>query len=371
MGSEAGREGLDLRRSLLDASFRFDFFQAVRLLEHCRREAAGGRQDPQQQGHGVGRDVSPGDEVVRFRLHPSLSFPTGAISEIRDARPEAGDRRDSRPLEMLVSFLGMTGPNGVLPRHYTEIMLRQLREKDSSLRDFLDLFNHRLISLFYRAWEKYSLPITYERSRLDGPDGEPDPVTQGLYCLVGLGTGGLRGRLELDDEVFLHYSGHFSHFPRSALALECLLADHLEMPVVVLQCQGQWLALEPEDQARMPSKAQPLGQNNRLGVNLVVGERVWEVQSKFRLRIGPLRWSQFRSLMPNGPALRPLCQVTRLYVGPTFDFDVQPTLRPEEIPPCQLTSSAEGPYLGWNTWIPRQTIGLTPVSDAIFQIETE
>jgi len=120
----------------------------------------------------------------------------------------------------------------------------------------------------------------------------------------------------------------------------------------------------------MPSRAQPLGQNNRLGVNLVVGERVWEVQSKFRLRIGPLRWAQFRPLMPNGPALRPLCQMTRLYVGPTFDFDVQPTLRPEEVPPCQLTSSvSEGPYLGWNTWIPRQQAGQAPVSDAVFQIE--
>ena len=105
---------------------------------------------------------------------------------------------------------------------------------------------------------------------------------------MGLGTAGLRGRLDVNDEVFLYYSGHYSHFPRSAMALECLLADHLEMPVEVLQCQGQWLNLEPDDQAFMPSLAQPNGRNNQLGVNLVVGERVWDVQSKFRLRLGPL-----------------------------------------------------------------------------------
>ncbi|MFO0888032.1 MAG: type VI secretion system baseplate subunit TssG [Isosphaeraceae bacterium] len=110
--------------------------------------------------------------------HPSLSFPTGAISEIRDTRKQLRDRPDSRPLEMLVSFFGLTGPSGALPRHYTEILLQQLREKDSPLCDFLDLFNHRLVSLFYRAWEKYSLPVTYERTRLDDPDGEPDPVTR-------------------------------------------------------------------------------------------------------------------------------------------------------------------------------------------------
>src|SRR5262249_16632242 len=109
-------------------------------------------------------------------------------------------------------------------------------------------------------------------------------------CLVGLGTAGLRGRLDVDDNIFLYYSGHFSHFPRSAIALESLLADHLDMPVRVLQCQGQWLRLDPDDQAFMPSARDPGGRNNQLGVNFVVGERTWEVQSKFRLRIGPLTW---------------------------------------------------------------------------------
>jgi len=371
MVSADGGERADLNRELLEASYRFDFFQAVRVLEHCRRERCGRPDDQHSEGHGVGRDVHPSSEVVRFRALPSLSFPAGAISAIRVARPEAGVPAESHPPEMLVTFLGLTGPSGALPRHYTETLLQRIRERDFSLRDFLDLFNHRLISLFYRAWEKYSLPITYERSLLDNPGREPDPITQGLYCLEGLGTAGVRGRLEVDDETFLHYSGHFAHFPRSALALECLLADHLDMSVAVLQCQGQWLNLEPDDQALMPLPAQPTGQNNRLGVNLVVGERVWDVQSKFRLRLGPLTWPQFRSLMPNGPALRPLCQMTRLYAGPTLDFDIQPLLKPEEVPACRLTADPdEGHHLGWNTWLPRSTIPSLPVDDAVFQIET-
>jgi type VI secretion system protein ImpH len=373
MASADGGERHSVKGELFRAPYRFDFFQAVRLLEHSLREQARGGAvrgaHPGEQG--VGRDAHPADEVARFRAHPSLSFPAGALSEIRVGQaPKSPPGR--RPPELIVTFLGLTGPNGVLPRHYTEMLLQRIRERDYSLRDFLDLFNHRVISLFYRAWEKYRLPIGYERSQLDDPAGQPDVATNGLFCLVGLGTDKLRGRLETDDEVFLHYCGHFAHFPRSAVALESLLADHLEMPVQVLQCQGQWLHLDRDDQARMPWPRDPEGRNNQLGFSVVVGERVWEVQSKFRLRIGPLTWRQFRTLMPNGRSLRPLCEITRTYVGPTLDFDVQPVLKFEEVPPCRLSSDAEeGPYLGWNTWMPASSsVSARPRDDAVFAIDT-
>jgi len=374
MASADGGERDSLSRELFKAPYRFDFFQAVRLLEHLLREQERirGTREPRPDGLGVGRDLHPGDEVARFRAHPSLSFPAGAISEIRRVPLSPDSPAGPHPPEMIVSFLGLTGPTGVLPRHYTETLLERIRQRDYSLRDFLDLFNHRIISLFYRAWEKYRWPIAYERSQLDDPFKVPDLATQGLYSLVGLGTAGLRGRLDTDDEVFLYYSGHFAHFPRSALALESMIGDHLGMPVQVLQCQGQWLHLDPGDQAALPSTREPDGRNNQLGVNLLVGERIWDVQSKFRLRIGPLNWRQFRSLMPNGKSLRPLCQITRTYVGPGLDFDVQPVLKLEEAPPCRFTSdAAEGPYLGWNTWMPPSAAPSSlSLHDAVFQIET-
>ena len=374
MASADGRERDSLSQELYRAPYRFDFLQAVRILEHLLREKERGRgaREARPEGLGVGRDLHPLDEVVRFRAHPALSFPAGEISGIRHVPVSPDSPAGPRPPEMIVSFLGLTGPSGVLPRHYTELLLQQIRLRDYALRDFLDLFNHRLISLFYRAWEKYRWPIAYERSLLDDPQKAPDLATHGLHCLVGFGTAGLRGRLDTDDEVFLYYSGHFAHFPRSALALESLLADHLEMPVEVLQCQGQWLHLDPGDQAVMPSAREPDGRNNQLGVNLLVGERIWDVQSRFRLRIGPLGWKHFQSLMPNGQSLRPLCQITRTYVGPGLDFDVQPVLRLEEAPPCRFTSDEEaGPYLGWNTWMPPPETPSSPfLHDAVFQIET-
>lgn len=364
MASEDGRESLGLNRELIAAPYRFDFFQAVRLLEHRSRERA--TKEGLSRREPVGHD-DPGREIVLFRALASLSFPSGAISQLRDAE-KAVDKLDAVTPELVVTFFGLTGPNGVLPRHYTELLIQRIRERDYSLRDFLDLFNHRLISLFYRAWEKYRLPVGYERKQLDDPTGEPDLVTRGLYSLVGLGTPGLRGRLPFTDELLLHYSGHFAHYPRSAVALQCLLEDYLEMPAQVLQIQGQWLYLDEDDQAFMPNSRQPKGRNNQLGVNLVVGERVWDVQSKFRLKLGPLNWKQFRSLMPDGPALRSLCHLTRSFVGPDLDFDVQPILEAEQVPPCRLnTRSDNGSYLGWNTWLQTQPFD-RPVDDAVFSL---
>jgi type VI secretion system protein ImpH len=364
MAREDGREDTGLNRELLRAPYRFDFFQAVRLLERRMRDRA--RRDPGLRVQPVGHH-GPGNEVVTFRTPPSLGFPAGTISQLHEIVPDPEQGLDAPATELVVAFLGLTGPNGALPRHYTELLIQRVRAKDYSLRDFFDLFNHRLISLFFRAWEKYRLPVGYERAHLYDRGGPPDLVTLGLYCLVGIGTDGLRGRLDLNDEVFLHYSGHFAHYPRSASALECLLEDYLGMPTRVLQIQGRWLRLSSDDVSVIPGRRHPRGRNNELGVNLTVGKRIWDVQSRFRLRIGPLTWTQFRSLMPDGPNLRPLCQVTRMFVGPDLDFDVQPVLRPDEVRPCRLNPAKEaGPYLAWNTWLPGRPRE-RPVDDAVFQ----
>jgi type VI secretion system protein ImpH len=268
--------------------------------------------------------------------------------------------------EMVVSFFGVTGPSGVLPYHYTALLLRRIRDKDYSLRDFLDLFHHRAISLFYRAWVKYRLPIAYERSTLWGE--KEDLITWALYCLAGFGTAGLRGKVDVDDEAFLYYSGHFAHYPRSASALEGMLGDYFALPIEILQLQGQWLHLTPAEQAAMPGGAHPRGLHNQLGANVVVGERVWDQQSKFRVRVGPLTYAEFQRFMPNGDRLRKLCQLARAFVGPEYDFDVQVVLRPDEVPGCQLEAKGgKGVQLAWTTWM-RAKEFIYPVDDAVFSL---
>jgi type VI secretion system protein ImpH len=363
MAGTSGRKNPDLTDELFRQPFNFDFFQAVRILERLALVVAS--EEPGSPSFPVGEDHPPEREAVRFRSHQSLSFPSSPIAQVRSLAPY--EDAHGRPLpfaEMEVSFIGLTGPSGVLPHHYTALILRRIRDKDFSLRNFLDLFHHRMISFFYRAWGKYRLPFAYERSKF--VPASKDFVTWVLYCLIGMGTGGLQGRLKVDDEALLYYSGHFAHFPRSAVSLESILTDYFALPVRVLQLQGQWLHLGLGEQSSIASPAHPQGLNNELGVSLVAGGRVWDLQSKFRLEVGPLTYPEFLRFLPRGELLLALCQMTRTYVGPDIDFDVQLVLKAEEVPATQL--GPETTSLGWNCWL-RTREFTSPARDAVFYLD--
>ena len=139
---QAAREESNvLERRLWAEPFCFEFFQAVRLLERFSDGRAV-----------VGRFSNPGEEVVRFASHASLPFPASEI--------QALERREGKPPLMTVNFMGLTGPQGVLPLYYTELIVQRIRNRDTAMRDFFDLlFNHRMISLFYQAWEKYRFMV--------------------------------------------------------------------------------------------------------------------------------------------------------------------------------------------------------------------
>lgn len=341
---------------LYQEPYRFDFFQAVRLME---LKAAPGRS--------IGATTPPQQEPVRFRGMVSLSFPPSSIYEIERA---AGDRPMPR---MMVTFLGLLGVAGAMPRHYTELVLRHEKESRgtevAALREWFDLFNHRLISLFYRAWKKYRFWVPFERK--EGAELEPDAYTRCLMSLVGLGTQGLRNRLvaktrdpgfgqtprelaRVDDRVVVYYGGLFAQRVHNATSLEVLLEDYFRLPVEVKQFQPQWLHLENDNRSHLGE----LGCNNLLGVNTVAGQRVLDVQGRLCIRVGPLTYDQFvgflpdRSAAPEGKMCYRLGYLQRLYVGQEFEVDLQLVLRADEAPDCQLPeSTANGPQLGWNTWL--------------------
>jgi type VI secretion system protein ImpH len=309
---------------LFDEPYGFEFFQAVRLLERIYSE----RQP-------VGRTSDPASEVARFRTRVSLAFPP---SEIHDLTEESRDDGEHPP-QMMVAFMGLTGPLGVLPANYTELLIERTRYKDTALWDFLDLFSHRMISLFYQAWEKYRFPVAYER-------GEEDRFTQYLFDEIGMGTRGLRSRLSFPDQALLYYGGLVAQRPHSASAIEAMLADYFDQPASVVQFSGQWLDLDEESLTRLGTA------NSELGVTTVAGARVWDNQSKFRLRFGPLDLPAFLAMLPVGSAYRPAAEMTRLLVGMEFDFDIQLVLKAEQAPSCILTTYAKRkPMLGWTTWL--------------------
>ena len=349
MAGTSGQFGSTVSDRLWREPYDFDFFQAVRLIEwmqsdHGNNPATGG----------VGTNLAPADEPVRFRSLVSLTFPSSTVAFLQ---PPTEDR----PPEMTVSFLGLHGPAGALPQHYTSHLLERchVRNNDFAMRDFFDLFNHRAISLFYRAWEKYRFFAAFERTQRSR--GETDLFTFCLLCLVGIGTPHLVGRLQHDPHSIVYYGGHFAHQVRNASALEAILQDYFELPIRIEQFSGQWLYLSEDEQTSLPDGRFPAGRNCCLGVDVIVGERVWDIQGKFRIVVGPLNYSQFSRLMPIGDSLQPLSALARLYVGPQFDFDVQVLLSAPEVPQCEMTSKAPvGPRLGWNTWL----LGKQPSVDA-------
>jgi type VI secretion system protein ImpH len=369
MATPDGTTVTGVTRQLIEQPYRFDFFQAVRLMERIARERYG---EPDPDGptladvrddeadeyrpadqppkfNTIGRDSPPNLEVVRMRALPSRSFPASDIYQLKMTTPLEDD--EFRPLfDLTVSFMGLYGPKGVLPTHYTQTVINETRAKRRSpTRDFLDAFNHRIISLFYRAWEKYRFEIGFERARNRG-DGANDLFTDCLFSLVGMGPKPLRKRLQVPDDLFLFYAGTFSTYPKNAVSLERMLVEIFGLPIKVVQFAGQWLQLDPDQQSRMPTRENPDGVNAQLGLNFVAGTRVWSIDSKLRIRIGPVRYKQFKQLMPGQKNLVQLAQIVRQYVGPTLDFDVQVVLAKEDVPKMKF-DSADRPQLGQNTWL--------------------
>ncbi|MGD9589186.1 MAG: type VI secretion system baseplate subunit TssG [Pyrinomonadaceae bacterium] len=325
-----------LNQVLQDEPYRFDFFQAVRLLERIRPER-----------RPVGGSAMPNQEVVRFRSRVALDFPA---SEIHEFLTSVDEKTEEERSEMVVNFMGMVGVSGVLPQPYTDIVLDRIRHRDTAMWSFLDIFTHRAVSMFYRAWRKYRFPVGYERGN--------DEFTGYLFDLAGLGTKGLRGRMDLPDESLLPYVGLIAQQPHSCNALENVLSDYFGVNAKALQFHGQWIELDPEDYTKIGKR------NSKLGESTVAGTRIWEQQSKFRVRVGPMDFEKFRAFLPNGSAYGPLRSIVRFMTGLEFDFDLQLVLGKRQVPGSILTTRAmRKPMLGWTTFL--KTMPFTADDDQV------
>lgn len=339
----AGSEIADseIEAKLRREPYRFDFFQALRLLERFRPE-----KKP------VGQFAKPKSEVAQFRAHPSLAFPASQI--------QAAEWPEDGPVRMLVNFMGLTGPEGVLPNPYTSLIIERQREGDSSLRDFLDIFNHRIISLFYCAWRKYRFDVASEH-------GERDLFSRHLLSLLGLGTEGMRDRQTISDDSLIYYAGLLSQRPRSAQALQQVLADYFDVPVAIEQFSGGWYRLDPETQCRLSEANTDSGE---LGFGAVVGDEMWNQQSRVRIVLGPLCLGRYADFLPDGKSFQPLRSWVRSFSNDEWDFEVQLILQREDVPACTLgADGVSGPQLGWVSWVKSAPLSRDP-ADTVLALES-
>ena len=313
---------------------RFSFFEAVHLLE-CM---APGKER-------LGESLEPSNEPVRFSAPPGLTFPACEISDLRPGEEE------SSPARMSVTFMGFVGPSGVLPYWCNELALERLRHKDTALTAFLDLFNHRLISLFYRAWLKHRFPENYRV-------GGSDRLTTYLLSLCGLGTPGLLDRIGFMPEALSFYTGILAMPAPTAAGIEAAVGYLSGVDAHVEQFVERMIPLSPEDQTRLGAA------NSSLGVDALCGGYVWECETKFRIGFGPMGLKQYKKFLPGGTMLGPLFSFTRSMVGIEYEFELKIILKREEVPPCEIGGDSR---LGLTTWVLSPGSGMREDAFIVFE----
>jgi type VI secretion system protein ImpH len=323
MDAAMGREtdAVTFLASLADEPYRHDFYQALRRLE-CLH------QDKPRWG----RALRPGDEPVRLGQDPDLAFAPAPLASF-----EPGE--EGAPPRLQVRLFGLFGPNGPLPMHITEYARERLRNQgDRTLSRFLDIFHHRFLALFYRAWAQAQPHVNRDR-----PDDDHFAVYIGAF--LGISPGAFRDRDTLPDLAKLFHVGALVRQVRNAEGLAAILQHFFRVPVALEQFIGHWMTLGERERTCLAAEGAVLG------TGAVLGSRVWDRQHKFRVRIGPLPLSQYESFLPGGTPLGKLVDWVRLYCCFEFDWDVRLLLRRNEVPPLTLDG---GRQLGWTTWLGRR-----------------
>jgi type VI secretion system protein ImpH len=320
MGAAVGREtdAVTFLAALAEAPFDHDFYQTLRRLECLYADK------PRW-----GEASRPSLEPVRLGQDPDLSFAPAPLAALL---PASGRTRP----RLLVRLFGLFGPNGPLPLHLTEYARERLRNAgDPTLARFADIFHHRMLALFYRAWAQGQPHVTRDRPGQDRVAGY-------VASLFGIMPAAFRQRDSLPDEARLFQAGTLSRHVRNADGLAAILQQFFRVPVRVDQFIGHWMRLEPRDRTY-------LGQESaQLGVGAIVGERVWDRQHKFRVRLGALTLTQYEQFLPGGSGLRHLVDWVAFYLTFELDWDVRLVLRRDEVPVLTLEGQRR---LGWTTWL--------------------
>jgi len=306
--------------ALARAPWSFDFFQALRRIEGLFADR------PR-----LGRALRPGDEPVRISQEASVAFAPSTLSacEVNGERPPRLEQR----------FFGLLGPNGPLPLHLTEYARERLMHNaDPTLARFLDLFHHRLGLFFYRAWAEARPTVHQDRP-------EEDRFSMYVGSLAGHGLPASRDRDAVPDHAKRFFVGHLARNPKNAEGLASILEGFFRLPARVDQFVLGWLEL-PRDQRTVLGRDVRL--SGMLGQGTVIGERVRDVQSRFRAVMGPMDLDRFGDFLPGGRSLERLRHWVRNYFGFEFDWDVQLVLARDEVPGIRLGREGQ---LGWTTWL--------------------
>jgi type VI secretion system protein ImpH len=327
----------ELLRKLTDEPHKFGFFQAVRLLENAHPGL------PR-----IGTSLRLRDDPIRFAQSPSLAFAPSALARFKAGEGDA-------PPTLHQRFFGLFGANGPLPLHMTEYARERARRmpSDRALVRFLDMFHHRLLSLLYRAWAEASPTVSMDR-----PDD--DPFSRWVGSVAGYGQATLLGRDSVPDGARLAAAGILGRAVHGAEGLERILNDFFRVPVRVHPWQPHWMRLPEDARARIGLRYAPVA----LGQSAVIGAKVWDCQTRFRVEIGPLTLEQYKRFLPGGESMRRLRDWVLNYIGYELSCEMHLVLKKEEVPAVRLGAAGA---LGWTSWLVPRTVD-APAGDLVLGI---
>lgn len=374
MAGTSGQTPDSLMETMAKRPFAYDFYRAVRLLQARHPDY------PR-----IGYSPSAAQDPVRFAQQPSLAFAPSTLHKVerraaaggaqgvarqkeeeaagekdeREARKGTSGERDQEGKEdngnlanlakedaprpaalprIWVHFLGLFGPNGPLPLHLTEYAReRELHFHDRTFTAFLNVFHHRFISLFFRAWADNQKTVDLDRP-------EDQRFATFLGSLFGMGMESLCHRDSIPDHAKLYFSGRLANQTRPAEGLEAILEDYFGIRTEIVTFVGRWMNL-PEDSCCRLGQSPRTG---RLGLDTLVGSRFWECQLNFRIKLGPMPLADYERLLPSGASFERLRHWVLNYVGEQFFWDVQLLLARQQVPHTILGGYG---HLGWTTWL--------------------
>jgi len=321
-----------LLQSVRDEPWAHDFFALMRRIDSLRPES------PR-----TGEAARPQQEALRLAQPPEFDFAPAPLSRL--------ELRGDAPPRLSVRFFGLLGPHGPMPLHFSEYLRERAHHHgDHAGAHFLDIFHHRMLSLFYRAWAQAQPAVQVDRPRDDR-----------FIAWLGAAAGLPARSGSVPREATAQLAGLLSSRSRHPEAVCKALRHYFDVPVTLQPHVGQWLDVEGGDRSRL-GFARNRAERSRtpgaaLGQNANAGSRLWDRQYRMRLHLGPLTHGQHASFLPGGDGWRPLNDWMTLLKPPQMQWELELSLRDDQRPPSTLGRRMR---LGVTSWLGGKTPPATP-----------
>lgn len=303
-------------RNLQSEPWRFDYFTVLRHLERTFADR------PR-----IGDSAARREDFVQLGQDPFMDFPASNLARVV--------LNDDKPLKVFVKYLGLLGPQGALPLATTEEAYHYVLSQDDAFPRFLDVFNHRFIQLFFRAWADSRPIVQHDRPKADR-------FIAYIGSAIGVGSKPYQDLDSVPDAAKLGFAGLMGAQAKCASRLAGAICGLFNVKAEVEEFVGSRLMIEAAEWTILG------GRYNRLGEDMLLGRTVFSVQDKIRVRIFTKNLAQYIRFLPTGDLCEPLADLVFFYNGEQLDWDVELAIPTGAVEPIRIGKFGQ---LGWTSWM--------------------